>query len=860
MKNWFGGLAQTARPRRNRSKAIKRPTHLQFERLEDRWAPAVFNVNSLADLSIVTGVNPDGTIIGQGSTATLRSAVQAANGNSGAGGNTINLTLPGTYKITLIGSPGETDNLNGEFSIFPTFPNGNLTIVNTSGGTAIVDGGHFNRVFDINASATSNIATQFLVTMQGFTITNGNAFDAANSDGPTSTGGGIRDQGNTSLTLANMVIANNVANADGGGVVMEDTVNIGTWTLTITGSTISNNHSGDAGGGVDTDGTGTVVISDSTVTGNTDVNQGAGVYIDTVAVGTTFPGASMNMTGTTVSNNQALANGVTGSGGGISNAGGGIMTITSGTISNNFSGGSGGGFSDENNVGTLVVSNSLFLANSAVADGGGIQEGGPSTTITNTAVQGNTASGTGGGLFLNGTNVSLQSSTINGNTAVGGGGGLEIQTTGPGAAGTTITNSTITADTATGDAATATTANGGGIEAPATTFTGDLTLLNDTINGNSATNGGGVFWDGSTGTFTLQNTIVAANSAGTGPDANNPSGTFTDNGGNLIGVSGAGSGNSGFTAATTQTGAVATPLDPLLGPLADNGGPAIGAPPTTQTLATELPISGSPAINKGITAGAPSVDERGFPRALTAADPPDVGAAESSANVTTVSTSPLNLQGGVDVGTLQVATFTNPSDSNPADFGVDIAWGDGLGDRGMVTFNAQTQTFTVMGSHMYGTEGFFTITVTVHPPGGAPTTMSTAVTSVADAPVFITSLQAPPMMLGATATGQTVATFADYDNGAVSADFQATIAWGDGTTSTGTVVQTGVDSFNHPNFLVMGSHTFMSRPTGPFRVTIQDLRGGAMTTMANDGNGALEMIVYFDHSTGTYKVIQFHYA
>ena len=74
------------------------------------------------------------------------------------------------------------------------------------------------------------------------------------------------------------------------------------------------------------------------------------------------------------------------------------------------------------------------------------------------------------------------------------------------------------------------------------------------------------------------------------------------------------------------------------------------------------------------------------------------------------------------------------------------------------------------------------------------------------------------------------------------------------------MVQTGVDSFNHPNFLVMGSHTFMSRPTGPFRVTIQDLRGGAMTTMANDGNGALEMTVYFDHSTGTYKVIQFHYA
>src|SRR5262245_1924013 len=118
---WFGG-------RRPERRYRARP---QLELLEARLAPAVFNVNSLADLSIATGVNPDGTIIGQGNTVTLRSAIQAANANSGAGGNTINLTLAGTYKIIQAGTPGETDNLKGEFSIFPTKPNGNLTIVNT---------------------------------------------------------------------------------------------------------------------------------------------------------------------------------------------------------------------------------------------------------------------------------------------------------------------------------------------------------------------------------------------------------------------------------------------------------------------------------------------------------------------------------------------------------------------------------------------------------------------------------------------------------------------------------------------------------------------------------------------------------
>ena len=93
-------------------------------------------------------------------------------------------------------------------------------------------------------------------------------------------------------------------------------------------------------------------------------------------------------------------------------------------------------------------------------------------------------------------------------------------------------------------------------------FTGTLTLLQDTINGNFADNGGGIFWAGTANSaVNVQNTIIAGNAASTtGPDANNAAGTFTDNGGNLIGISGAGSGNTGFTAGTTQTGTVATML------------------------------------------------------------------------------------------------------------------------------------------------------------------------------------------------------------------------------------------------------------------------------------------------------------
>ncbi len=177
----------------------------------------------------------------------------------------------------------------------------------------------------------------------------------------------------------------------------------------------------------------------------------------------------------------------------------------------------------------------------------------------------------------------MLSSTVADNTAsgngdgTGGGGGIELETIGSGSKASSIITSTITGNTALNNAG----ANGGGIDAP-TTFTGGVLVLNDTININFATNGGGVFWAGATGSaFSAQNTIIAKNfvaNGGAGPDANNPAGTFTDKGGNLIGIAGAGSGNTGFTASTTQKGTVATPLDPLLGTLTNNGGPTVGAP------------------------------------------------------------------------------------------------------------------------------------------------------------------------------------------------------------------------------------------------------------------------------------------
>jgi hypothetical protein len=79
------------------------------------------------------------------------------------------------------------------------------------------------------------------------------------------------------------------------------------------------------------------------------------------------------------------------------------------------------------------------------------------------------------------------------------------------------------------------------------------------------------------------------------------SGAFISDGHNLIGVV---NGSTGFGAAGDQLGNVGDPLDPMLAPLANNGGP-------TRTHAL---LAGSPAIDQGDNNGAPTTDQRGVSR------------------------------------------------------------------------------------------------------------------------------------------------------------------------------------------------------------------------------------------------------
>jgi len=145
---------------------------------------------------------------------------------------------------------------------------------------------------------------------------------------------------------------------------------------------------------------------------------------------------------------------------------------------------------------------------------------------------------------------------------------------------------------------------------------GTMNLVNDTIASNTADNTN-EFFNFTGGAVTIQNTILGADPiSGINPDAGNDvAGTFISVGGNLVTDA---TGSTGFTGPMDQAGST-SPIDPMLGPLANNGGP-------TETMAL---LPGSPAIDGGLKNGAtPLTDQRGVPRDADNAGTVDIGAFE----------------------------------------------------------------------------------------------------------------------------------------------------------------------------------------------------------------------------------------
>lgn len=369
----------------------------------------------------------------------------------------------------------------------------------------------------------------------------------------------------------------------GGGILMYTVLITDNVSLTLANSIVSNNSATFGGGILKL--SGSLTISNSTITGNNTSGIGAGIFNN---IGT------MTLTNVTVSMNIAE-----GDAGGIEN--GGSATLNSVTINGNVSSGDGGGIFSGGSA-TLSLSASKVTNNSA-ARGGGIFANG-TETVTDSTISANLATLQGGGV-INFTESIITNSTISGNSTANQGGGIFT------GGSLLLTNVTISGNYA---------SIGGGL------FSfGSETLTNVTINGNNAADGGGIF--NSLETISLRNSIVANNLGG---NCTIFSGSITSLGRNL---------DYGNTCAFAASGDIIN-TDPLLGPLANNGGPTM----------THALLSGSPAINAADPTTFPATDQRGVTRPQGAG--PDIGAYELVPSIATAVSVPTMTELGLIIFTV----------------------------------------------------------------------------------------------------------------------------------------------------------------------------------------------------------------
>jgi|HubBroStandDraft_3_1064219.scaffolds.fasta_scaffold00839_8 PKD repeat protein len=173
-----------------------------------------------------------------------------------------------------------------------------------------------------------------------------------------------------------------------------------------------------------------------------------------------------------------------------------------------------------------------------------------------------------------------------------------------------------------------------------------------------------------------------------------------------------------------------------------------------------------------------------------------------------------------------VATFSDSDTTRtPAGFTAVIDWGDGTAPTAG-TVSGGSGSFTVSGQHTYQDERTATFTVTVSevaPPMATASSTATATVTEAD------GLSGTGAAISAVATQPftgLVASFHDTDAANTPSDFTATINWGDGNSSAGTVAG------GAGNFTVSGTHTYATSGTFTVTVTLTDDAPGTASATA----------------------------
>src|SRR5262249_7290774 len=157
-----------------------------------------------------------------------------------------------------------------------------------------------------------------------------------------------------------------------------------------------------------------------------------------------------------------------------------------------------------------------------------------------------------------------------------------------------------------------------------------------------------------------------------------------------------------------------------------------------------------------------------------------------------------------------------------------IKWGDGVTDSTVATqveCKETTCDYAVTGKHIYAEEGHYAVTFTVLNPFGVPNPKEGSTSAdVADA--ALTNPVGSPGLSGSEGHSDSYAlmSFVDSNASAAPSDFTATINWGDGSSSAGTIT-TAVGGFT-----ISGDHAYAEEGKYAAAIEVQD--DGGSTTVA----------------------------
>jgi hypothetical protein len=520
-----------------------------------------------------------------GSPGTLRSAVTAA-----VSGDTIDLTQLACGAITL---------LDGEIAIHVD----DLTLEGPGRDVLTIDGNQNGRVFHHDGAGT--------LTLRGLAITNGsaNSLDAIPTPYQGAYGGCIlsyvsESEGLSEIALIDSSVTNCRATVAPGGV--SDTAKGGgifAKSLRLDGSIVAENRVENQagylamGGGVFS--LGPVEIVASEISGNrAETNYNIYAVVGLAAGGGVWTQRGGDITNTIISNNFAgcdttVTSCSSAAAGGINTIriGGAPLTITSSVVVNNTieAGGTDG---------------DVRLGGAGIAAADGLTVVGSTITgnVAHTPTPGNCSACIGGGIQAKFGDILVVSSTIADNVSAGAGGGVYVAV-----AHLRLSDSTISHNHA-ADA-------GGGVFAGAAGITAyPIVLQNSTVTANSAGSGGGIVdtHAASMGSTTMDSSIVFGNmnidsGASYGADIASLADTVIVGANNLVGSS------SGVSLPSDTLN-----LDPMLGPLQDNGGPTW----------THALLPGSPGLDAGNNSASLDFDQRGPGFRRVSGVAPDIGAFE----------------------------------------------------------------------------------------------------------------------------------------------------------------------------------------------------------------------------------------